>query len=286
LGGPFCGLFLRGKLPYNRAFLLAFEMRQKLVVGNWKMHGHAAANQQRVRDILLRLTPGPNASLDPVEIAICPPFPYLQSLAQMLEASPVALGAQNVSEHPQGAYTGEVSAAMLFDVGCRYVIVGHSERRTLYGEGDATVFSKVKAAQSAGLTPIICVGESREEREAGVTEAVVGAQVLAQIEALRGESVDQVGPMPVLAYEPLWAIGTGLTASPEEAQATHAFIRGILAARSADHANRVKILYGGSVKPQNAAEIFAMPDIDGGLIGGASLVPEDFLAIVSAAGRA
>src|SRR5712692_9074774 len=235
--------------------------RTRLVAGNWKMHGSRESNRALL-DRLLQEIPG----IKEVECAVCVPFPYLGEVGERLRGTAVALGAQNVSEHAQGAYTGEVSAAMLAEFGCRYVIVGHSERRQLYGESDAQVAAKFVAARSAGLTPILCVGETLAEREAGRTEEVVARQLAAV--AFAGG---------VLAYEPVWAIGTGRNATPEQAQAVHAFLRRRVPADTA-------ILYGGSVKPQNAAAILAMPDIDGGLIGGASLVAEDFLAILRAAG--
>ena len=233
--------------------------RSRLVAGNWKMHGSRAANRALVDAILKGL------GKDGAECAVCVPFPYLADMQQWLRATPLAWGAQNLSEHEKGAYTGEVSAAMLVEFGCRYVIVGHSERRQLYGETDSQVGAKYAAARKAGLTPIVCVGETLEEREAGRTEEVVARQ-LAAVPFAEG----------VLAYEPVWAIGTGRNATPEQAQAVHAFLR-----KKVSGATR--ILYGGSVKPQNAAAIFAMPDVDGGLIGGASLVAADFLAILRTA---
>src|SRR4051812_40440543 len=235
--------------------------RSRLVAGNWKMHGSRQANRALLGEILEQQAAG-------AECAVCPPFPYLAQAAEQLKGSAVALGAQNVSEHAQGAYTGEVSAAMLADLGCRYAIVGHSERRQLYGEGDALVAKKFAAARSAGLTPILCVGETLAEREAGRTEEVVARQLgaVAFSEA-------------VLVYEPVWAIGTGRNATPEQAQEVHAFLRKKVPAGTV-------ILYGGSVKPQNAAAIFAMRDVDGGLIGGASLVAADFVAILRAAREA
>jgi len=230
--------------------------RSPLVAGNWKMHG-SRASIAALLDALVSENPG--------SCAVCAPFPYLAQVAERLRGSAVAWGAQNVSEHAQGAYTGEVSAAMLAEFGCRYVIVGHSERRQLYGEGDALVAAKFAAVRSAGMTPILCVGETLQERDAGKTEAVVGRQLGA---------VDFADA--VLAYEPVWAIGTGRNATPEQAQAVHAFLRKKVPSGT-------PILYGGSVKPQNAAAIFAMPDVDGGLMGGASLVAKVFLDIVKAA---
>jgi triosephosphate isomerase len=230
--------------------------RVRLVAGNWKMHG-SRASIAALLDELVKASPS--------GCAVCPPFPYLAQVAERLRGTRIAWGAQNVSEHAQGAYTGEVSAAMLAEFGCRYVIVGHSERRQLYGESDAQVAAKYKAVSAAGMTPILCVGETLEERDAGRTEAVVARQ-LGAVQFEKG----------VLAYEPVWAIGTGRNATPEQAQAVHAFLRKKVPAQT-------PILYGGSVKPQNATAIFAMPDVDGGLIGGASLVAKDFLDIVKAA---
>ena len=236
--------------------------RPRLVAGNWKMHGSRDSNLVLL-DALLKQLPGD------VECTVCPPFPYLAQVAERLRGTRVALGAQNLSEHAQGAHTGEVSAAMLAELGCRYVIVGHSERRQLYGESDAQVAAKFAAAQAAGLAPIVCVGETLAQRDAGETEKVVARQLDAVLrKAAFGKAV--------LAYEPVWAIGTGRNATPEQAQAVHGFLRKKVPAGTA-------ILYGGSVKPQNAAAIFAMPDVDGGLIGGASLVAAEFLAIVRAA---
>ena len=249
-------------------------MRTKLVAGNWKMHGNLATNLAlliRVREA----AGGFNASC-----AVCVPFPYLAQAQAVLARSKVAWGAQNVSEHAQGAYTGEVSAAMLADLGCRYVLVGHSERRALFGESDATVAAKFAAALQAGLTPILCVGETLAEREADVTGAVVTRQLEAVIKVSGVAALNRA----VLAYEPVWAIGTGKTATPQQAQEVHALIRASVAGSDAALAKGLQILYGGSAKPGNARELFAMPDIDGGLIGGASLVAEDFLAICSAAG--
>lgn len=235
----------------------------RLVAGNWKMHGNRAANAALL-EALLRGAGGA------AQCAVCVPYPYLQQASERLHGTAIALGAQNVSEHKQGAYTGEVSAAMLADFGCRYVIVGHSERRHLFGESDEQVAAKFAAAQAAGLTPILCVGETLEEREAGRTEEVVARQLEAILKKYSFGTA-------VLAYEPVWAIGSGRNATPEQAQAVHAFLRRRVSAAS-------PVLYGGSVKPANAAGLFSMPDIDGGLIGGASLVAEDFLAILQAAG--
>jgi triosephosphate isomerase len=247
-------------------------MRRKLVAGNWKMHGSLAENEALLSGIL--------AGMGDVKagVAVCAPFPYLAQVQAKLSGSAVAWGAQNLSQHAKGAYTGEVSAAMLKNFGCAYVIVGHSERRALYGESDAVVAEKFAAAQAAGMMPILCVGETLEEREGGVTEQVVGRQ----LDAIIGKCGIAALAKAVVAYEPVWAIGTGKTASPEQAQAVHAFIRGRVRALDAAVAENLIIQYGGSMKANNAAELLSQPDIDGGLIGGASLVVEDFLAICRA----
>jgi triosephosphate isomerase len=245
-------------------------MRKKLIVGNWKMHGSHAANAE-----LLSAIAGARPYL--ADVAVCVPFPYLAATAVALASTDIRWGAQDCSAHEQGAYTGEVSAAMLQEFGCRFVIVGHSERRQYHAESDQLVADKAKAALSRGVTPIVCVGETLAQREAGQTEAVVKRQLSAVIHTL----AHCAGEM-VVAYEPVWAIGTGKTATPEQAQAVHALLRAQLSAatpRSAD----MKILYGGSVKPDNAAQLFAQPDIDGGLVGGASLKAGDFVAICRAA---
>ncbi|MCE4555985.1 triose-phosphate isomerase [Pelomonas cellulosilytica] len=245
-------------------------MRRKLVVGNWKMHGSRAANAQLLAGLK---EAGPwNA-----DVAVCVPFPYITETALALMGSSLVYGAQDCSSHEQGAYTGEVSSAMLADVGCRYAIVGHSERRAYHAESDQLVADKAKAALAHGVTPIVCVGETRAEREAGQTEAVVKRQLAAVIHTL-GHCCGEM----VVAYEPVWAIGTGLTATPEQAQAVHAVLRAQLQAAT-DRAAAMRILYGGSVKGDNAAQLFAQADIDGGLIGGASLKVADFAAICLAA---
>lgn len=250
-------------------------MRNKLVVGNWKMHGSLASNRKLLEG--LRDVAGLGC-----EVAVCVPFPYLAQTQSVLEDSAVAWawGAQNASEHRQGAFTGEVAAGMLVDFGCRYVLLGHSERRAIYGESDAVVAAKFAAAQEVGLVPVLCVGETLAEREAGLTVAVVGRQLAAVLQSVGVQALRR----SVLAYEPVWAIGTGKTASPEQAQEVHAAIRAQVAAADAEVAAGLQLLYGGSVKPQNASELFAQVDIDGGLIGGASLVLDDFLAICQAAG--
>ncbi len=247
-------------------------IRRQLVVGNWKMHGSHAVNEALLEALK-------SAGPLPCEVAVCAPFPYLAQTAERLARSPVSWGAQDCSVHEQGAYTGEVSAAMLADFGCRYVIVGHSERRALHGESDQLVADKAQAALKRGVTPIVCVGETLAEREAGQTEAVVKRQLSAVIHTLAHCASEMV-----VAYEPVWAIGTGLTASPEQAQAVHALLRAQLQAAT-KQAAQMKLLYGGSVKPDNAASLFVQPDIDGGLIGGASLKEADFSAICRAARR-
>jgi triosephosphate isomerase len=251
-------------------------MRARLVAGNWKMHGSFVANA--------RLLEALKAGLKQAEglgYAVCAPFPYLAQVSLALSGSPIAWGAQNISEHDSGAYTGEVSGAMLKEFGCRFAIVGHSERRGLYGEDDRRVAAKLVAALRAGLTPILCVGETLAQRERSETENVVGRQ----LDAVLGAAGVAALANAVLAYEPVWAIGTGRNATPQQAQEVHAFIRARLAERDQELAQRVTIMYGGSVKPGNARELFAMPDVDGGLIGGASLVAEDFIVICAAARR-
>ncbi|MEK8033244.1 triose-phosphate isomerase [Ideonella sp. DXS29W] len=246
-------------------------MRRKLVAGNWKMHGNHSANAELLAGIVA-------ARPFVCDVAVCVPFPYLSETAVALAGSDVRWGAQDCSAHEQGAYTGEVSAGMLHEFGCRYAIVGHSERRAYHAESDQLVADKAKAALARGIVPIVCVGETLAQREAGETDAVVKRQLSAVIHTL-GHCVGEM----VVAYEPVWAIGTGKTATPEQAQAVHALLRAQLRAATA-HADAMPILYGGSVKPDNAATLFAQPDIDGGLIGGASLKAADFVAICRAAG--
>jgi triosephosphate isomerase len=249
-------------------------MRQPLVAGNWKMNGS--------RDGIEVLVAGIKAGMDTVttaEMAVCPPYVYISQVAALLAGTAVALGAQNVNDQESGAHTGEVAPGMLTDIGCKYVIVGHSERRSIYGESDAFTASKFSAARKAGLIPILCVGELLEEREQGITEQVVARQLDAVIDL---EGVSTLGDA-VIAYEPVWAIGTGKTATPDQAQDVHAFIRTKLAALDNTVADKVRILYGGSMNAANAGDLLAMVDIDGGLIGGASLKPADFLAIGQAA---
>ena len=246
-------------------------MRRKLVAGNWKMHGNHSANAELLAGIA-------GARPFACDVAVCVPFPYLSETAVALAGTDLRWGAQDVSAHAQGAYTGEVSAGMLAEFGCRYAIVGHSERRQYHAETDQQVADKAKAALARGLTPIVCVGETLAEREAGATETVVKRQLSAVIHAL-GHCAGEM----VVAYEPVWAIGTGKVASPEQAQAVHAVLRAQLKAAT-PHADTMKILYGGSMKPDNAASLLCQADIDGGLIGGASLKLADFVAICRAAG--
>jgi len=247
-------------------------MRRPIVAGNWKMHGSRAENAALIEGILAALPARAG------ECIVCPPYVYLQDLARVLRDSSVRLGAQDVCAEPVGAFTGEISAGMLRDVGCDYAIVGHSERRALYGEGDTLVARKFAGALGKGLVPILCVGESLAERDAGHTHQVVGRQLDAVLDLSGADPFATA----VIAYEPVWAIGTGRVATPEQAQDVHSFIRGRIAARDATISGSVRILYGGSVKVGNAREIFAMPDVDGGLIGGASLKAEDFVAILAA----
>ncbi len=251
-------------------------MRRPIVAGNWKMHG----SRTTASELLAGIKEGVD-SVRNVGVVICPPYVYLDQVASLLKGTPISIGAQNLCQVTgYGAYTGEISGQMLRDLGCQHVIVGHSERRNIYGESDALVAEKSIAAHHADLTPIICVGELLEEREQGDTEKVVGRQLDALLSTAEGTETLRHS---IIAYEPVWAIGTGKTATPEQAQDVHAFIRGRLAQIDQVLAEKVCILYGGSVKPGNAVEIFGMKDIDGGLIGGASLNTDDFLAICRAA---
>jgi triosephosphate isomerase (TIM) len=249
-------------------------MRQKYVVGNWKLNGSLPGNEALLRAILKEVSPQAGRHL-----AVCVPAPYLAQVSGLLAGTPVAWGGQDVSRFEKGAYTGDVSAAMLREFGATFAIVGHSERRTVFGDTDAIVAEKVAAARKAGLVPIFCVGETLEERERGSTEAVLARQLDAVLEKSGAGALDG----GLLAYEPVWAIGTGRTATSAQAQEAHAFLRGRVAKKDAAVAARLPMLYGGSVKGSNAAELFAMPDVDGGLIGGASLVADDFVAIWRAA---
>ena len=249
-------------------------MRQPLVAGNWKMNG----SRDSINDLLDGILAG-MGSVEKAEVAVCAPYVYLSQVADKLSGSAVAWGSQNVNDNESGAFTGEISASMLKDFGCKYVIVGHSERRAIYGETDEDVTKRFQAAQAAGFIPILCVGELLEEREAGTTNEVVARQ----LDAVINEAGIAAIGNSVIAYEPVWAIGTGKVATPDQAQDVHAMIRSKLADLDADVAARVQILYGGSMKPDNAKELIGMEDIDGGLIGGASLKAEDFLGICTAA---
>ena len=251
-------------------------MRKPFVAGNWKMHGSKAS--------ILSLVTGLNAQADQlgnVDVAVCPPAIYIDYVKRSLSSNAISVGAQNVAAEPvQGAFTGEISVEMLKDLACDYVILGHSERRAIYGETDAEIAQKVKVALTANITPILCVGETLEERESGVMESVIASQLDAVLDVVGIDSFADI----VIAYEPIWAIGTGVTASPAQAQDVHEFIRGKLAGLNSAIAEKVIIQYGGSVKPDNAKELFGQADIDGGLIGGASLNADDFIAICKAAG--
>lgn len=250
-------------------------MRRPIVAGNWKMNG----GLKDIRLLLSGILEGLDAATG-AETVVCPPFVYLSTVAAAIEGSPLALGAQNASEHPPGAFTGEVAVEMLMDFGCRYVIVGHSERRAMYAESDAQVAEKFARVADAGLAPILCLGETLDQRESAQTESVVARQLDAVLERV-GPAVLAAG---VVAYEPVWAIGTGRNATPDQANAVHAFIRRRIADQDAEAADSVRILYGGSVKASNCADLFAMQDIDGGLIGGASLKADEFLTICQTAG--
>jgi len=250
-------------------------MRRPIVAGNWKMHGSRGENARLIEEIV-----GSYPAAAGAECVVCPPFVYLQEVGRTLRDTPMALGAQDTCAETHGAFTGEVSAGMLKDVGCKYAIVGHSERRLIFRESEQLVARKFAAAHTKGLIPILCVGEQLADREASRTEEVIGRQLDVVLE-LCGPEVLGHG---VVAYEPVWAIGTGRNATPQQAQEVHMFIRARIAARDARIARDTRILYGGSVKAGNAAELFAMPDVDGGLVGGASLKADEFLAILSAAG--
>ena len=249
-------------------------MRKILVAGNWKMNGSAASGEELMSGIVSGLD-GSQAC----DILVCPTYVYLAQAAAKLAGSAVQLGAQNLSTEAKGAFTGEISGDMLTDVGCSHVLVGHSERRALYGEDDQVVAQKFVAAQAVGLVPVLCVGETLEERESNVTEEVVARQLDVVLDLAKVASFEKA----IVAYEPVWAIGTGKTASPEQAQAVHAMIRERIAARDDKIADGLRILYGGSVNGGNAQELFSMPDVDGGLVGGASLKAEEFLKIIHAA---
>ncbi len=252
-------------------------MRKSIVAGNWKMNGNLAANAELVKGLLSTTSGG-----DSLDVLVCPPAVYLSQVAALLQGSEIALGAQNASAFEKGAFTGEVSLSMLAEFDVQYVILGHSERRALFGEDDSQVADKFLAAVAAGFTPIVCVGETLEERQAGKTLDVVGRQLRAILDVADMTTLADA----VVAYEPVWAIGTGLTATPDQAQEVHQALRALIAEYDAAAALKVRILYGGSVTADSAAQLFAQPDIDGGLVGGASLKAKDFLAICSAAAGA
>ncbi len=252
-------------------------MRSKVVVGNWKLNGSLAGNEALLKALLREIPKDGSAAC-----AVCVPYPYLAQARELLRGSPVGWGSQDCSRYDQGAYTGEVSGKMIAELGSKYAIVGHSERRTLFGDTDAIVVEKFAAAKRAGLTPVFCVGETLQEREQGTTEAVLARQMDALLEKSGAAGLDGA----IVAYEPVWAIGTGKTATSQQAEDAHAFIRRRIAAKEANVAARLPILYGGSCKAANAADLFAMPDVDGSLVGGASLVAEEFVAIWRAAGAA
>jgi len=249
-------------------------MRRPVVAGNWKMHGSRGANAALIGELELRLKPQ-----WPIDVAIFPPFVYLAEAVRELAETAIAVGAQDVCAEASGAFTGEIAAALLKDIGCRYVIVGHSERRRLYHEDDALIARKFGAALAAALVPVLCVGETLDEREADQTETVIARQLDAVLAMHGADGLSRA----IVAYEPVWAIGTGRTASPEQAQAVHAFVRSRIAAQNANMAGQLRILYGGSVKAANAADLFSMPDVDGGLVGGASLSADEFYEICAAA---
>jgi triosephosphate isomerase (TIM) len=253
---------------------MVVAMRRPVVAGNWKMHGSRSANETLLTELVERVKPEWR-----VDVVVFPPYVYLAEAVRIVDDSDIAVGAQDVCAEPVGAFTGQVGAAMVKDVGARFVIVGHSERRRLYHEDDALVARKFGAALKAGLTPVLCVGETLEEREANRTEAAVARQLDAVV-AMNGVASFANA---VVAYEPVWAIGTGRNASPEQAQTVHAYVRDRMSAQDAKIAGQLRILYGGSVKASNAAELFGRPDVDGGLVGGASLAADEFLQICSAA---
>lgn len=245
-------------------------MRKPFVAGNWKMNGSKASNNTLLKTILTELTD------TNVQVAVFPPTIFIPQVEQILSTTVISWGAQNVSAETSGAFTGEISAAMLLEFGCRYVLVGHSERRQLFGETNQTVAKKFLKASQSGLHPVLCVGETLEQRQQNQTEQIIQQQVNTVLELAPINSLTQA----LIAYEPVWAIGTGVNASPEQAQEVHAFIRQLLAEKDKEIANQLRIIYGGSVKATNAKSLFAMPDIDGGLIGGASLDAKEFIEII------
>jgi len=254
-------------------------MRRNLVVGNWKMHGNIHSNQTLLESIIEGLS-----DLKNVDCVVCVPNPYLFQARALLTNTNIAWGGQNVNQHEEGAFTGAVSPHMLTDLGCTYVLLGHSERRNLFYETNLTAAARFDSAIKGGLTPVFCVGETLAEHEAGLTEVIVASQMDAVMATLGEQEFAKAMQLNmVFAYEPVWAIGTGKTASPEQAQTVHQFIRNRIARRNAEAASKVRIIYGGSVKAKNAQELFAMPDVDGGLVGGASLIADEFVDICRAA---
>ncbi len=253
--------------------------RRKLVIANWKMHGDISSNQQLLQAVIDGLS-----NYTQADYVICPPNPYLFQARELLSSTNIAWGGQNVNQHDKGAFTGAVAAHMLTDLGCSYVLLGHSERRVLFNETNLTAAARFDAAVKSGLTPVLCVGETLAEHEAGLTEVIIASQMDAVMATLNDKSFAAAMQVNmVFAYEPVWAVGTGKTATPEQAQTVHAFIRNRIAMRNSEAANHVRIIYGGSIKASNAKKLFAMPDVDGGLVGGASLAAEEFIAICKAA---
>lgn len=255
------------------------HLRRKLVVGNWKMHGDLSSNETLLKHIISGVSKSKNA-----DYVVCIPNPYLFQARELLTNTNIAWGGQNVNQHEKGAFTGAVAAHMLTDLGCTYVLLGHSERRVLFHETNLTAAARFDAAIKAGLTPVLCVGETLAEHEAGLTEVIVASQMDAVMATLSDQNFAVAMQVKmVFAYEPVWAVGTGKTATPEQAQAVHAFIRHRIAMRNSEAATHVRIIYGGSIKASNAKKLFAMPDVDGGLVGGASLSADEFIAICKAA---
>lgn len=253
--------------------------RRRLVIANWKMHGDISSNQSLLKSIIKGLSDYQQA-----DYVICPPSPYLFQARELLNNTHIAWGGQNVNQHDKGAFTGAVAAHMLTDLGCTYVLLGHSERRVLFNETNLTAAARFDASVKAGLTPVLCVGETLAEHDAGLTEVVIASQMDAVMATLNDQSFAAAMKVNmVFAYEPVWAVGTGKTASPEQAQAIHSFIRRRIAMRNSEAAGHVRIIYGGSIKANNANNLFAMPDVDGGLVGGASLAADAFIAICKAA---
>ena len=251
-------------------------MRRPLIMGNWKMNGSSMANESLLTGLISQVS-----SLQGVDIAVCPPAVYLGQVLELVSGTSIDVGAQNLSDQKSGAFTGEISGDMLRDLGVTYTLVGHSERRSLYGETNELVAAKTLKALEVGLVPVLCVGETLDERKSGQMDAVLAGQINSVIDLCGADTFGQI----IVAYEPVWAIGTGETATPQQAQDAHAFIRGLIAAQSPAIAERVTILYGGSMNEKNAAELLAMADVDGGLVGGASLKADSFATICKAAAQ-